>query len=421
MSVSDVIEDNSRPTPPTGTAQAEARRSTEPGGEASEPTGAPNRTTPAPADQASAPAKKRRLPLRQLILLALLAGGVIGGGFYGYDWWTNGRFLIGTDDAYIEGDITIISPKVSGYVEKVNVIANQTVKAGDPLITIDGTDYRIAADEAKAKIATQELTIDRIGKQIEAGRASLAQARAEEQALAATAANAKSALERTRALEEKGTVSDAALDSAQAAYDKAHASLAGADAAIKAASANIAVLQAQQQEAKGSLTSLHLAAEKADRDFSQTVLRAPYDGVVGNIAAHKGDLVSAGQRLAAVVPMNALYVNANYKETQLSGIVAGETAEIRVDAYDTHPIMGKVVSISPASGAVFSLLPANNATGNFTKVVQRVPVRIALPADALASGRLRAGLSVVVDIDRRTAPASPSDKAKSQAELTPGQ
>jgi membrane fusion protein (multidrug efflux system) len=134
------------------------------------------------------------------------------------------------------------------------------------------------------------------------------------------------------------------------------------------------------------------------------VLRAPYDGVVGNLAVQTGDLVSAGARLAALVPTKALYVDANFKETQLARLVPGETVTIRVDAMDGPPITGTVESLAPASGSVFSLLPAENATGNFTKVVQRVPVRIALPADVLASGTLKAGLSVVVEADTRTAP-----------------
>jgi len=359
---------------------------------------------PDAVDDAPAKQKPRRSPVRRLILTTVALAALAGAGWYGHQWWTVGRFMVSTDDAYIDGNITTVSPKVSGYVARVNVTANQMVKAGDPLVTLDDGDYRIAADQAKAQIASQKLAIERIDAQIEGARAALAQAEAQQQALAATEANAKAARDRAVTLAAEGHASGASLDAAKASWEQASASLAGAQAGIRAAMANITVLQARKAEAESALTSLRLAADKADRDLAFTVLHAPYDGVVGNLAAHEGDLVTAGQRLAALVPVNALYVDANLKETQLAGVVPGEKVSVSVDAYDGDPIEGTVVSVSPASGSVFSLLPPNNATGNFTKVVQRVPVRIALPADALASGRLRAGMSVVVDIDTRTAP-----------------
>jgi len=200
-------------------------------------------------------------------------------------------------------------------------------------------------------------------------------------------------------------VTPALLDDARTAVDQANAALLGADAQITAARTNIAVLQAQRDETASSLTTLQLNKQKAERDLSFTVLRAPYDGVVGNLSVEQGDLVSPGQKLAAIVPMDKLYIVANFKETQLRRIVPGQKVHVAVDAFDEHDFEGTVSSLAPASGAVFSLLPPENATGNFTKVVQRVPVRIEVPRDALESGRLRAGLSVVVDVDSRTTPA----------------
>jgi len=155
--------------------------------------------------------------------------------------------------------------------------------------------------------------------------------------------------------------------------------------------------------------SLELARDKAARDLSFTTLRAPFDGVIGNLSGKKGDLVSPGQKIAALVPVHELYIDANFKETQLASIKTGETAHIYVDAIDGTKFDGKVASVAPASGAVFSLLPPENATGNFTKIVQRVPVRIMIPKEALESGKIRAGLSVVVDIDTRTAPGQKAD------------
>ncbi|RVQ38723.1 HlyD family secretion protein [Sinorhizobium meliloti] len=352
----------------------------------------------ADAEISASPKKRRKiLPVLGLVLLG-------AAGWYGYDWWTNGRFLVSTDDAYIEGDIATISPKVSGYVAKVDVVANQHVKAGDPLVTLDDGDYRIAAEQAEAQIATQKLALSRFDAQISGAKASLAQSEAQKKALEATVRGAELAQKRASELQSKSFGTDASRDSAQVALDQARANLAGAEANIAAAKANITVLEAQQMEAESTIRSLELARDKADSDLGFTILKAPYDGVIGNVAVQVGDLVSAGQRLAALVPTDQLYIDANFKETQIAHLVPGSKVEIHVDAYEDHPIEGTVASISPASGSVFSLLPAENATGNFTKVIQRVPVRITLPADVLAEGHLRAGLSVVVDVDTRTAP-----------------
>ena len=353
---------------------------------------------PDPAPAATKPAR-RKILLPVIVLAALAAGG-----WYGYDWWTNGRFMISTDDAYIEADIASISPKVSGYIEKVNVVANQHVKAGDPLITLDREDYRIAADQAKAAIETEKLSLSRFDAQIAGAKAGVAQAKAQKTALEATVRGAETTLKRASELEAKAVGTVASLDSATVAVDQARANLMGADASIATANANIAVLVAQRAEAESTIRSLELARDKAERDLGFTVLKAPYDGIVGNLAIQEGDLVSAGQRLAALVPADRLYIDANFKETQIAHMVPGSKVRIHVDAFDEEAITGTVQSISPASGSVFSLLPAENATGNFTKVIQRVPVRIVFPKDVLESGRLRAGLSVVVDVDTRTAP-----------------
>ncbi|NHT77897.1 HlyD family secretion protein [Rhizobiaceae bacterium CRRU44] len=354
----------------------------------------------APAPDAQAKQPKRRRLVVPIIGLAVLGAA----GWFGYEWWTNGRFMISTDDAYIEGDLTSIAPKVSGYVETVNVVANQRVKAGDPLVTLDNGDYRIAADQAQAQIETEKLSLARFDAQIAGAQASLLQARAQKTALEATVRGAEITQKRASDLQSKAVGSVASLDSANVSLDQARANVLAADATIAAAAANVSVLQAQRAEAESTIRSLELSRDKAERDLAFTVLKAPYDGVVGNLAVQDGDLVSAGQRLAALVPVNKLYIDANFKETQIAGLVPGSKVKVHVDAYDDKPIEATVESIAPASGSVFSLLPPENATGNFTKVIQRVPVRIALPQDVLDSGRLQAGLSVVVDVDTRTAP-----------------
>ncbi|WP_310241359.1 HlyD family secretion protein [Rhizobium rosettiformans] len=363
---------------------------------------------PDPAPEAALSKPKRRSPVLPVILAALLAGGA----WYGYEWWTNGRFMVSTEDAYIEGDIAIISPKVSGYVQTVNVSSNQFVRAGEPLVTLDGGDYQIAYDQAVANKETAELSVKRIDAQIIGGEASVAQAQAQLGALEASVRGAEITANRASELASKSVGTTADLDNAKVALDQARANLVAGQAAVDSANANLSILKAQREEALNTVRLQQLAIDKAKRDLDFTVLKAPYDGVVGNLAVQAGDLVSAGKRLAALVPTNKLYIEANFKETQIADLVPGSKVSIHVDAYGDQPLEGTVTSIAPASGAIFSMLPAENATGNFTKVVQRVPVRIALPKDALAGGHLRAGLSVIVDVDTRTAPDGQAIAAK---------
>ncbi|ESY51325.1 MULTISPECIES: HlyD family secretion protein [unclassified Mesorhizobium] len=360
---------------------------------------------PAAEVLAEVPAKKKRSArsfMLPIIGLALLSAGA----WYSYNYWTDGRFLISTDDAYVQADMSFVSPKISGYVDQVKVSENQQVKAGDPLLTIDDGDYRIAVAQAEAQIATLAKTLDRIDAQTKAAQASLQQAQAQKVADQAAADNAARAQQRAAQLVKTHVGTQAQLDDAQTALDQANAALVGADAQIAAAQANIGVFEAQRAESASTLASLRLNRDKAARDLSFTVLKAPYDGVVGNRSVEQGDLVSPGQKLAVVVPLDKLYIVANFKETQLAKLVPGEKVRVSVDATDGHDFEGTVSSLAPASGAVFSLLPPENATGNFTKVVQRIPVRIDVPADVLKAGRLRAGLSVVVAVDSRTAPAT---------------
>jgi membrane fusion protein (multidrug efflux system) len=344
--------------------------------------------------------RKRRSPVLPVVLLAIVGGGA----WYGYEWWTNGRFMVSTEDAYIEGDIAIISPKVSGYVQKVNVDSNQFVHAGDPLVTLDGGDYQIAYEQAVANKDSAELAVKRIDAQILGGQASIEQANAQLGALQAAVRGAEITAKRATDLAAKSVGTTADLDNAKVALDQANANLVAGEAAVSSAEANLSLLKAQRDEALSTVRLQDLAIAKAQRDLDFTVLKAPYDGVVGNLSVQNGDLVSAGKRLAALVPTSELFIEANFKETQIAHLVPGSKVAIHVDAYGEQPLEGTVTSIAPASGAIFSMLPAENATGNFTKVVQRVPVRIALPKEALEGGHLRAGLSVIVDVDTRTAP-----------------
>lgn len=355
----------------------------------------------ADATPQSAPAKSRNL--RKRMLLSVLLLGVVGGlGTLGYNWWTDGRFMVKTDDAYVQADIGGISAKIQGYVADLAVVENQRVKAGDVLVRLDDGDYRIDLALAKSKLVTQDATLRRIEMQKIAAQAAVGEADAAKEAAVAVLHNADLTNSRTAALVARKSAAQSQLDDAQAALEQARAGLSGAEAQIASAQANVAVLQAEYDEAASQKQALSLAVEQAQRDLDQTVLRAPFDGIVSNLAIEKGDLVSGGQRLGAVVPTNDLFIEANYKESQLAGIRPGATVRVEVDALKGQTFEGRVESISPATGALFSILPPSNATGNFTKVVQRVPVRISIPQDLLDRGELLAGLSVVVEVDSRT-------------------
>lgn len=360
-----------------------------------------------PAATVVAPKAKPKARRGRLVLGVIVLAALAGAAHFGYDWWTNGRFMVSTDDAYIGGDINYVAPKVTGYVKSVNVKANQFVKAGEALVTLDDGDYKIALEQAKAALATQQLALKSIDAQRLVAIASREQAEAKLKAAQAALHGAQLAQERSSKLQSKDFASASALDNANVALEQAQADVGASNAAIQSAVANIAAIDAQHAQSESTIKSLQLAVDKAERDESFTVLRAQFDGIVGNMSVQEGDLVTPGMRLAAVVPSDALYIDANFKETQIADIHPGQTVGIHVDALGDKDIQGKVLSISPASGAVFSLLPAENATGNFTKITQRLPVRISIPKDALDTHRLMAGLSVVVDVDTRTTPDIP--------------
>lgn len=324
--------------------------------------------------------------------------------FLGIRWLTEWRYLVTTDDAYVQGDIAAIAPKVTGYIEDVGVFANQYVKKGDVIFRLDDGDYKIAYDQSVSKLETQSRTLARIDAQIKAAHTSLDEAKAQKDAATAIKINAELTLNRAKKLNLDNYVAQSQVDNAKSALDQAIANVTRADALIASAEANINVLKAQQYETASQTRMLELMRDKAQRDLDFTVIRAPFNGVIGNLLAKKGDFVINGQKLAALVPIHQLYIDANYKETQLDSIYGGESVRISVDGLNGETFEGKVISLAPASGAVFSLLPPQNATGNFTKVVQRVPVRIAIPDSALATGRIKAGMSVVVTIDTRTKP-----------------
>jgi len=358
---------------------------------------------------------------RSRILQGVGALALIGAVWFGYDYLTAGRYIVSTDDAYVRADATTLGAKVAGYVAAIDAGDNTFVHAGDVVARIDDGDYRLAVDAARDKVATQQATVERIGRQVTAQLAAVAQAKAQLTSTQAAQTRAESELARQQALATKDFASKQTLETAQANRDQSFAAVASAQAAIDGAAANVDVLKAQQQEAARTLKELQTAQAKAERDLSFTQIRAPIDGVLGNRAVQVGDYLQTGQRLAALVPLSSVYIDANFKETQLANLRPGQPVKVSVDALPEHDITGEVASVSPASGSVFSLLPPDNATGNFTKIVQRLAVRIRLPADVTDKRLLRPGMSVVVNVN--TKPAAVASNALSfaaqAAESTP--
>ena len=357
------------------------------------------------ADQAGQAEPACRSRLRVVAgVVGVLALGV--GAWFGHSWWTTGRYMVATDDAYVGARSSTLSPKVSGYIADVAVEDNAQVKAGDVVARIDDGDYRLAVQTAHDQIAVQQATIQRFAKQITAQEAAVDQAKAQLASAKAGAVRTDLELKRQQDLATRQINSRAALEQAQANYDQAIASVQAAEASIESAVANVEVLKAQREEAARALRQFETSLAKVERDLSFTVIRAPFDGVVGNRAMQVGDYVQPTQRLASLVPLDAVYIDANFKETQVSRLQAGQPVTIAVDALPGQTFEGRVASFAPASGSVFSLLPPDNATGNFTKIVQRLPVRILIPAEVAEQAVLRPGMSVVVKVN--TKPGAPS-------------
>ncbi len=324
--------------------------------------------------------------------------------YFGLHYLFVGRYIVTTDDAYVRANNSLLGAKVPGNITRILVGDNQRVGAGNILIQIDDGDYKLALESAKAKEATQEATIERIGRQAVAQESAVAQAKS--QIASAEAATKRTELDfaRQQELSSKGFASKATYDQSLAGRDQAVASVQGAQAAYDAAVAQLDVIKAQKAEAEGTLQELRAALAKAVRDLSFTTVRAPVDGIFSNRLVNVGDYVQAGQRLANVVPIDEVFIDANFKETQVARLKPGQRVSITVDAVSGRTIPGIVDSLAPAAGSVFTLLPPDNATGNFTKIVQRLPVRIRVPMSVARENLLRAGMSVVVSVNTKGDP-----------------
>lgn len=359
------------------------------------PVAAPAAPPASPAPAGSTPGRRRRI----LVGAGLVA--LIAAGWFGANWYTVGRFRVATDDAYVKAETATIAARASGHVMRVAVGENALVRAGDLLVEIDSGDYRLAIAAAEGRIATQTATIARIAAQARAQTATIAQTEAQLAAARADVDRTEADFTRASDLVRTAAGTQKTLDQARADRDRTRAAVAVAEAGVAAARGALEVLTAQGREAEQTLAELKTALDKAIRDLDFTRVVAPFDGVVGNKAVQPGQLVQPGTRLLALVPLDTVYVEANFKETQLARLRPGQPVEVTLDALGSRRFEGRVASVAPASGAQFSLLPPENATGNFTKIVQRVPVRIALPREAAAEGVIRPGFSAVVSVDTR--------------------
>ena len=356
-------------------------------------------------------AKPRKSKAKKLLLLGVGLAALIGAGTYGWDYWTTGQYLVETDDAYVKADSTIVAPKVSGYLDNVLVNDNQPVKAGQVLAHIDDRDFRAALTQAQADVAAAEAAVT--GKQaaLTTQQSVIDAARATIQVDNANLTFAQQDDQRYKDLATTGYGSTQNAQRAGSRNAEMRAVLARDTAALATAQNQVEILKAQLAEAKGTLDHDRAVVAQAELNLSYTTIVAAVDGTIGNRSLRVGQYVQAGTQLMAVVPTQAAYIVANFKETQLTDVQPGQPVEVEIDMFPGKKAHGHVDSMAPASGQEFSLLPPDNATGNFTKIVQRIPVKIVLDQGSPLAGDLRAGMSVNPVINTKTpAAAQPVSK-----------
>lgn len=349
-------------------------------------------------EQDSPPARKLS-GRTKLILLVVAVVALVAGGLWFLRYEAHGKYLQDTDDAQVEADMVTVSPRVAGYVAEVLVAENQDVRAGQPLVRIDPRDARAQAAQAEAQIAVAGAQADAARAQIREQYATIEQARAQLAAARAKAAYDAGEAARYRPLAASGAETRQQLAQLEATARQSAEDVRAREAALASQQRRVGSLasQVRQGAAQGQAARAQLAS--ANVDVGATVLKAAITGRIGDRTVTVGQYVQAGTRLMSIVPLDRLYVTANFKETQLALMRPGQPASIEVDALDGIELKGRVESLAPGTGAQFSLLPPQNATGNFTKITQRVPVRVSIEATPAARRLLRPGLSVNVTVD----------------------
>jgi membrane fusion protein (multidrug efflux system) len=359
-----------------------------------------------------------RRALRRTALALAGALAVAGAAEFGHYYLTTGRYLETTDDAYVKADSTIIAPKVSGYIAEVLVSDNEPVKAGQLLARIDDRDFKTALHQARADVEASEAAVNNLNAQIELQQPLIQQQAAE---VDATEANLKFAQEeRTRydGLMKSGSGTVQRAQQTDAALRAQTAQLQQGKSGLIAANKKVEVLSTERAKAVAQLDHSRAVEQQAALNLSYTQITAPVDGTVGARSLRVGQYVQAGTQLMAIVPLDAVYVVANFKETQLTHMRNGQPVELYVDSFQSTKLKGHVDSLSPASGLEFTLLPPDNATGNFTKIVQRVPVKIVLDRQSL-NGPLRAGMSAVPTVNTKSTAVAEREAEKRLASRGP--
>jgi membrane fusion protein (multidrug efflux system) len=329
--------------------------------------------------------------------LAILAGA----GWYGHAWWTDGRFIETTDDAYVGGNVTTIAPHVGGFIAEVLLTDNQLVKAGQALVRLDARDFQAALDHASAVVDARIASLEGLRAQYVLQQSTIRQQEADLAAKAAQLTFATQDADRYHSLAQTSAGSMQDAQRSASLQQQARSTLLAGVATLEAGRQQLKVLEAQIAEADASLAQSRSDLRTAQLNLGYTEIRAPIDGYVGNRAAQVGAYVAAGGYLVSVIPSDGLWVDANFKEDQLTRMSDGDAATVVADVLPGHAFHGHVASLAPGTGAVFSVIPAENATGNFTKIVQRVPVRVVLDAGDPALSKLRPGLSITADVDTR--------------------
>ncbi|MHB8883825.1 MAG: HlyD family secretion protein [Methylovirgula sp.] len=345
--------------------------------------------------------KKNRL--RRVLLTAVGLLALAGAADFGWNFWTVGRFDVSTDDAYVQADSSTIAPKVSGYIAAVLVRDNERVKAGQVLAKIDDRDLKTALDQAKASVAAAAAAVASKKAALDTQQSIIVGARATVAVDQAKLSFAQDENKRYARLAATGFGSVQNAQNAASGIAAARASVARDEASLTTAIKQLTALKADIAGAQATLMRDRASQRQAELNFSYATIVSPIAGVVGNRTLRIGQYVQAGTQLMAIVPLAATYIVANYKETQLTDVHAGQKVDIAVDMFPGVTIHGHVDSIAPASGQTFALLPPDNATGNFTKVVQRIPVRIILDRDNPLAGELRPGMSVSPTIETKSA------------------
>ena len=363
----------------------------------------------------SATSRRKTPLLKRAALAALAVVGLVAAAKYGTTYWDTGRFLVATDDAYIAADNTLIAPRVSGYISQVLVTDNQPVKAGQVLARIDDQDFRTALRQAIADRKTAESEIRSIDAQLTLQNSIIEQANQRVTSANAELRFAQQDHARYDALSKIGAGTTQSTQQTASLLVQRNADLLQAHAALAAARQQVEVLQAARVKATAQVEHYRAAEQQAQLNLGYATITTPIDGTVGARSLRVGQYVQAGSQLMAVVPLDAVYIVANFKETQLTRVRPGQPVEISIDTFPDLRIQGHVDSIAPATGLQFALLPPDNATGNFTKIVQRLPVKIVLDRDPShhesAASLLRPGMSVEPTINTKEgAPATTASR-----------